>query len=158
MPKNLDDYRNRLNLVQTNEPEIDKPVFRCRGFNGTVSSLGEIDEKLSRILHTKREEAGLSRAELGEMLGLSVAVYGRYERAFSRLTVSRMVHLCELLGIMPIDMLYEAAPHLWGKTPEEAVARKRLDTLLNGLPLETIEDLARVVRRFPTNTGNETPE
>lgn len=100
-------------------------MYRRPGFDG-IETLGEMDAKISAFLRRKREDLGLSRNDLAPMLGLSAPVYGRYERAFSRMTVTRMIHLCELLGFMPIDMLYEAAPHLWGKTPEEAEDRKTL--------------------------------
>lgn len=82
------------------------------------------------------------------MLGITRPVYGRYERAFSRLTVTRMIHLCELLGFMPTDMLYEAAPHLWGKTPEEAEDRVTLTKLIERMPHDTMRDLIRLVRRM----------
>jgi hypothetical protein len=32
--------------------------------------------------------------------------------------VTRMVHVCELAGFMPVEMLYEVAPQGLGKRPK----------------------------------------
>lgn len=45
-----------------------------------------------------------------------------------------MIHRCELLGFMPTDMLFEVAPHLWGRTQEEAEDRRTLTKLIERLP------------------------
>nr|WP_292122746.1 helix-turn-helix transcriptional regulator [Mesorhizobium sp.] len=49
------------------------------------------------------------------MLGLSDQVYNRYENAVSWLTVGRLLHICEVLSISPVEILYPVAPHLWGR-------------------------------------------
>ncbi|RUV54587.1 transcriptional regulator, partial [Mesorhizobium sp. M1A.F.Ca.IN.022.02.1.1] len=79
---------------------------------------------------------------------LSVPVYGRYERAFSKMHVTRMIHLCEILGFMPVEMLFAAAPHLWGQTPEEAEDRLELAKLMAALPHDTTRDLLALVKRM----------
>ncbi|OYR25991.1 putative helix-turn-helix domain protein [Brucella lupini] len=57
-----------------------------------------------------------------------------------------MIHICEVLGVIPIDMLYEAAPHLWGNSEEEAKERVELAKLLANLPHSLLRDLLPVVR------------
>lgn len=42
------------------------------------------------------------------------------ESSSSCIKPARMIHLCEILGSMPMAMLFSAAPHLWGRTPEES--------------------------------------
>ena len=102
-------------MVETTDPEEDdKPLYRRPGFDG-IRSFDERDEIIAAFLKQIREDQGISRAELAPLVGLSVPVYGRYERAFSRMTVTRIIHLGELLGFTPMDMLFEAAPHLWGR-------------------------------------------
>ncbi len=59
-----------------------------------------------------------------------------------------MIHLCEILGFMPIEMLFEAAPHLWGRTPEEAEDRLELAKLMVDLPHDTTRDLLALVKRM----------
>ncbi|NKC05367.1 helix-turn-helix domain-containing protein [Ochrobactrum haematophilum] len=139
------DFANEHSLERTNDPEIDKPVFRRSGFNG-ISTFEEIDQRLAKYLREAREQAGLKQADFAPLMGLSTPVYGRYERAFSKLHVTRMIHICEVLGLMPIDMLYEAAPHFVGKSEEEAKDRVELAKLVANLPHSTTRDLLSLVK------------
>jgi len=135
-------------LVEVADPEFDRPVFRQSGFDGILSAK-EMDEKISAWLKKTREAKGISRADLAHLLGLSVSVYGRYERGSeARLSIPRLIHLCEIIGFMPLDMIFDAAPHLWGKTPEEAEDRKTLTKIVESLPHETIRDLIRLMKRM----------
>ncbi|MGX9574336.1 hypothetical protein [Mesorhizobium sp. f-mel] len=52
---------------------------------------------------------------MAPLLGLSEAVYARYETSVSQLTVGRLIHLCEVLGASPEEILAPAALHLWGE-------------------------------------------
>lgn len=147
MTRDMSTYKSAKGLVETTDPEIDKPIYRRPGFDG-ITTLGEMDEKIAAFLRKAREDEGLTRADLSPLLGLSVPVYGRYERAFSKMHVTRMIHLCEILGFMPIEMLFEAAPHLWGRTPEEAEDRLELAKLMAALPHDTTRDLLALVKRM----------
>jgi transcriptional regulator with XRE-family HTH domain len=110
-----------------------------------------MEEKLSAFVRNCREDSGLTRAEFASLYGLSAAVYRRYERAFSRLTVGRMIHLCELLGFTPIELLYEVAPHLYGKSREEAEDRLKLSRLIDELPHPTVRNLVQLVEQMTPN-------
>jgi transcriptional regulator with XRE-family HTH domain len=141
------EYTSKRGLVETTDPEIDKPIYRRPGFDG-IRTMGEMDEKIGAFLRKAREKEGLIRTELAPLLGLSMQVYGRYERAFSKMHVTRMIHLCEILGFMPIEMLFEAAPHLWGRTKEEAEDRLELAKLVASLPHGTTRDLLALVKKM----------
>ncbi|MCL7999760.1 helix-turn-helix domain-containing protein [Brucella sp. 21LCYQ03] len=141
------DFAKEHSLEKTNDPEIDKPVYRRRGFEG-ISTFEEIDQKLAKYLREAREQAGLKQADFAPLMGLSTPVYGRYERAFSKLHVTRMIHICEVLGFMPIDMLFAAAPHLWGENEEEASDRVELAKLITNLPHNTTRDLLSLVKKM----------
>ncbi len=52
------------------------------------------------------------------------------------------------MGFMPIDMIFETAPHLWGKTPEEAEDRRTLTRLIERLPHDTMRDLIGLLKRM----------
>ncbi|CUX72325.1 MULTISPECIES: helix-turn-helix transcriptional regulator [Agrobacterium] len=151
--RDLIKYKSSKGLVETTDEEVDKPLYRRPGFEGIVS-FKEMDAKLAAFLRDARESEYLTRAEFAPIVGLSTAVYGRYERAFSRMTVTRMIHLCELLGFMPIDMLFAAAPHLYGRTPEEAKDHLELSHLIRGLPHEAVRNLIGIVARM---TPEENP-
>lgn len=140
-------YKEKMALVETTDPEIENPVYRRSGFEGIVP-LGELDERIAKFVRKARENQGLTRAELAPLLGLSMQVYGRYERAFSKMHVTRMIHLCEILGFMPMEMLFSTAPHLWGETLEEARDNMELAQLVVALPHSTKRDLLALVRKM----------
>lgn len=145
--KNDDAYRVKRGLVETTEPNFERPVWRQTGFNGVVS-LDDMDKALSGFLGAARRQAGLTREQLAELLGISAQVYGRYERAESKLNVTRLVHLSELLGFAPIEMVYAAAPHLFGKTLKEAENRITLMRLMSRLRPEAVDSLLTLVREL----------
>lgn len=135
-------------LVEVADPEFDRPVFRQPGFDGTLTAK-EMDKKISAWLKKTREANDISRADLAHLLGLSVSVYGRYERGSeARMSIPRLIHLCEIMGFMPLDMIFETAPHLWGKTLEEAEDRLTLMKLVERLPHDTMRDLIRLLKRM----------
>ena len=90
----------------------------------------------------------MTREQLAELLGISGQVYGRYERAESKINVTRLIHLSEILGFAPIEMIYAAAPHLFGKTPKEAENRIRLMRLMSRMRPEAVELAAHARRRI----------
>jgi transcriptional regulator with XRE-family HTH domain len=139
-----DAYRVKRGLVETTEPDFERPLWRKPSFDGVVS-LDDMDKALSEFLAATRRKAGLTREQLAKLLGISGQVYGRYERAESKLNVTRLVHLSEILGFAPIEMIYVAAPHLFGKTPKEAENRIRLMRLMSRMRPEAVDSLLTLV-------------
>lgn len=137
-------YAKTTGLVETTDPEIDKPIFRRPGYNG-IDAFGEMDRRISAFLRKERDDTGLTREEVARFLGLSTQVFGRYEKAISKLHVTRLVHLSEVLGFHPMELLYAAAPHLFGKTAEEADDQMKLAKLIWTLPPSTVSTLVRLV-------------
>ncbi|MDX8449374.1 helix-turn-helix transcriptional regulator [Mesorhizobium captivum] len=137
-------YRAARGLVETSEPDFERPLWRKPGFNGVVS-LDEMDKALSEFLASTRRQKGLNREQLAELLGISGQVYGRYERSESKLNVTRLVHLCEIFGLAPIEMIYAAAPHLFGKSSNEAANRMALMRLVSRMRPEAIASLRSLV-------------
>ena len=142
-----DDYATEHSLEKTNDPEMEKPVYRRPGFDG-IKTFGELDERLAKYLREAREQAGLTQADFAPLMGLSTPVYGRYERAFSKLHVTRMIHASEVLGFLPMDMIYDAAPHLWGKDEQEAQDRLELYKLITRLPHGAARDLLSLAKQI----------
>jgi hypothetical protein len=52
------------------------------------------------------------------------------------------------MGFMPLDVIFDIAPHLWGTTEEEAEDRLTLMKLIEQLPQDTMRDLIRLLRRM----------
>ncbi|NSZ10076.1 helix-turn-helix transcriptional regulator [Agrobacterium tumefaciens] len=107
-----------------------------------------MDEKLGQLLRLARDEEALSRVELAALVGLNPVVYGRYEKADSRMTVVRMIHMCELLGVAPEYFTAGTAPHLYGRTPDEADDYVRLMDMISKLPADAVSDLREFVSRI----------
>ncbi|MDJ1638665.1 helix-turn-helix domain-containing protein [Rhizobium rhizogenes] len=146
----MDQYKAERGLVEKDDPEVDKPLFRKVGFCGAdgIPSMDEMEKRIAAFLRKKREETGLTRADIAPLLGLSTQVYGRYERAFSKMHVTRMIHVCEILGFMPMEMIFNASPSLWGGTMEEAQDRLDLAMLVCTLPSKTTKDLKAMVEHL----------
>lgn len=49
---------------------------------------------------------------------------------------------------MPMEMLFSAAPHLWGRTPEEARDSMELAQQVVSLPHGTKRDLLALVKKM----------
>lgn len=151
--KNIDAYVDRMGLVITTDPEIGRPVHRRPGFEG-IAKLGDMEKSISAFLLAKRKQKKLSREKLAQLVGLSVQVYGRYERAFSKIHVTRMIHLSEILGFTPLEIVYAAAPHLFGDSPEEAEDRIRSASTLSRLSHRQIRALSDFLEEFDTHGGS----
>mgnify|MGYP001128337662 FL=1 len=134
-------------LVETREPGFDRPVFRRPGFNGTLP-FGRVEKTLSMQTRKNREMRGLTREQLASMLGLSTQVFRRYEVAASKLHVTRLVHLCEILDVSPVAIIAQAAPHLFGETAEEARMRAEALSAIEELPENLLSLLLPLLREM----------
>ncbi|WP_411196290.1 helix-turn-helix domain-containing protein [Rhizobium sp.] len=144
MSKKLEGHIEELGLVKIADPKNEKPVYRREGLDG-ISTFEELDSKLGAELRRCRQAKNLNRADLATLVGLSEQVYGRYERSSSKMQVSRLIHLSEILGVSPLGLLFATAPHLWGKTREEADTRFRMMKLLEELPPETMSSIVKLL-------------
>jgi transcriptional regulator with XRE-family HTH domain len=150
-------YIARRGLVETRDPEIGRPVLRKPGFAG-ISPLGDMESALSRAMRAKRTECKLTREQLAAMVGLSAQVFGGYEKAISKMHVTRLIHLCEILDASPVDMIHAAAPHLFGDSMEEAKIRADTMSALFSLPPAAVAALQRViVAMIPEPREDSTP-
>lgn len=145
--KDVQTYIDRRGLVETNDSEVDKPIWRKPGFNG-VRSLLEIEEELSRYLRERRDAQNLNREQVGMMVGLHQEIYARHERAGAKLRVARLIHLAELLDFSPIEALYAAAPHLFGESEQEADVKLKLMLRMLDLPASTAQHLLMTIEEL----------
>ncbi|SEI18401.1 Helix-turn-helix [Rhizobium tibeticum] len=143
MTTKFDKYVEDKRLVETTDPEIDKAIYRGPGFEGP--ELGELDRRISEALRQARDATGLTRAEVAPFLGLHEQVYGRYERNETKMHVTRLIHLSEVLDFSPIDFIMAAAPYRFGKTPSEADKRRKLIKVIESLPADAVESLLALV-------------
>lgn len=151
----FEEWISHLGLQQIADPRIDKPVYRKTNF-GELELSAEIEKKVSTSLRNARDRRKIPRSKLAPMLGLSDQVYNRYENAVSRLTVGRLLHICEVLKISPVEILYPVAPHLWGEDQAEAETRMAIvEKLANfdGLTLQAILSFLHHLKTKETDDG-----
>lgn len=142
--KDVRAYIEKHGLVETTDDEIEKPFYRKPGFDG-IRSFAEMEQIFSRLIREKRDNHNLNRAQAAMMVGLHEQIFARYERAFSKLTVTRLIHLAEILEFSPIELIYAAAPHLFGETEKEAHDKKELLLRILDMPASTTHSLLQLI-------------
>lgn len=149
-------YRKRRGLVQIADPEVFRPVWRKPGLDG-IASIDDMDKRIGAYLRAVRERQGLQREQAAELIGLSGQVYGRYERADSRMSVTRLVLLWEALDFEPLEMLHEVAPHMFGETKEDARNMMELLGLIAKMKPSSVETLLRLVKEIRGDQSEPVP-
>ncbi|WFR97811.1 helix-turn-helix domain-containing protein [Rhizobium tumorigenes] len=144
MKTELENYIEEAGLVATDDPKIDRPVYRRPGFNELLTP-DELDQRIVAALQEARVSRNLTRAELAILFGSAPAAYGRYENGITKLTATRIIQLCEVLRIVPDDLFFNAAPHLWGDDPEEVQKRRRITKLAQQLPPDSLETVTTLL-------------
>jgi transcriptional regulator with XRE-family HTH domain len=62
-------------------------------------SIDPIDTRLGELLRLTRTACGISQEKLGAMNGLTFQQIQKYERGQNRVSVSRLMHIAECLGV-----------------------------------------------------------
>ncbi|RWO04334.1 MAG: XRE family transcriptional regulator [Mesorhizobium sp.] len=150
----FEEWISHLGLQQIDDPQIDKPVYRKTSF-GELELSAEIEKKISTSLRNARDRRKIPRSKLAPMLGLSDQVYNRYENAVSRLTVGRLLHICEVLNISPVEILYPVAPHLWGEDQAEAETRMAIVEKLANFDGPTLQAILSFLHHLKTKEPDE---
>ncbi|RUU08648.1 XRE family transcriptional regulator, partial [Mesorhizobium sp. M6A.T.Ca.TU.002.02.2.1] len=94
----FNDWIDQLGLRKVRDPHFDKPVYRKAPF-GNLTLSADIEKKISASFRRVRDKRKIPRSKFAPMLGVSEPVYVRYERAVSKLTGGRLLHICELLDV-----------------------------------------------------------
>jgi transcriptional regulator with XRE-family HTH domain len=153
--KDVQTYIDKHGLVETTDDESEKPIYRKPGIDGT-KSFKEMEEAFSRFIRERRDAHNLNRAQMGTMVGLHETIFARYERAFSKLQATRLIHLCEILVCSPVEMIHAAAPHFFGSSQKEADEKLKLVMRMLALPPATAHSLLSLIEDLaPTPDGRE---
>ncbi|MFU0504856.1 helix-turn-helix domain-containing protein [Pseudaminobacter sp. NGMCC 1.201702] len=152
--KDIQTYIEKHGLVETDDSEVEKPIYRKPGFEG-VRSLLALEEELSRYLRERRDAQNLNREQVGMMVGLHPEIYARHERAGAKLRVTRLLHLAELLDFSPIEAIYAVAPQFFGGSTQEAEVKFKLVMRMLNLPAATAENLLMLVEGLSSGGGED---
>lgn len=154
--KDVQTYIDEHGLVETNDDESEKPIYRKPGFEG-VRSFNEMEQAFSQFIRERRDAKRLNRAQMGTMIGLHETIFARYERAFSKLQATRLIHLSEILDCSPIEMIHAAAPHFFGDSQKEADDKLKLILRVLNMPPATASNLLNLVEGL-TREGGQSDE
>lgn len=154
--KDLQKYIEEYGLVETNDEESEKPIYRKPGFEG-IRSFAEMEQTFSRFIREHRDAKRLNRAQVGMMVGLHETIFARYERAFSKLHATRLIHLCEILDCSPIELIHAAAPHFFGESRNEADDKLKLMLRILDMPASTASSLLNMIEGLVADRGVSGP-
>jgi transcriptional regulator with XRE-family HTH domain len=68
------------------------------------------DRAVGQRIRSLRRAAGMTLSELGEAVGVSGVQFQRYETGASRVAASRLLAICEVLGVALDTLIEEAVP------------------------------------------------
>lgn len=140
----IENWVDHLGLKEVQDPDSGKPAFR-KPYNGSVPLAAELDDRISLNIKDARDRRSLSRSKVAALLGLSDSVYQRYETSVSRLTVSRLIHICEVLGASPEELIAPAAPHLWGDTDQHSQLMRSAISEIRRLDTASLEEVCKLL-------------
>jgi len=87
-----------------------EPAVKSDGAGGHLNNRlpTTTDRAVGQRIRSLRRAAGMTLSDLGEAVGVSGVQFQRYETGASRLAASRLLAICDALGV-PIDTLIEEA-------------------------------------------------
>ncbi len=112
------------------------------------SDQADLEKKIGLALRSLREKRNLYRREISDRLGLHENVYGRIETGKARLTVSRLIAVCSILEANPMEVIFEAAPQLFGQDPATAQLLNSVMSHLVDMEEKSLVTILPVVRHF----------
>jgi transcriptional regulator with XRE-family HTH domain len=133
---------------------------------GTVKSPTDIDREVGKRLRALREEAGISQTALGDGSGITFQQVQKYENGVNRVSVSRLMQFCDVLGV-PVSQVLDGIAT--ARQPVNA-ARLLIDRAIPSRrgapihfplrPLKTAQDCADVLSDLLTGVaqGRLTPD
>lgn len=150
MKSKLERHMEANGIVAVRDSRNDKDTFRRPGYEGVVP-LDDLETRIGGALKEAREKCGLTHADVASMLGLHPQVYGRYERGESKLNLTRLIQLSELLDFSPLNLIFAAAPYRFGSTQEDAKRRQRLVGIVETLPDDAVVALLSLVEAMSSS-------
>lgn len=125
--------------------------------NVTTASLDEdLEKKIGAAIHGLRNDRGMFRTQLASQLGMKETGVRRHETGKTKLSVSRLIQLCEVLDANPVEVLCSVAPHLFGRTDESALQMTTMIKILSRLNEDALTSVFKVIRDL--DPSSSTPE
>ena len=100
--------------------------------------------KIGVHLKEARKANSLSQAQVAAFLHISACAYGNLERGSQRINLTRLMQLCELLGVAPGSILADCTPRLVPYKDDESQGNLSLPTDL----LKALSACSTAERKF----------
>ncbi len=100
--------------------------------------------KIGAHLKEARKANSFSQAQVAAFLHISVCAYGNLERGSQRINLTRLMQLCELLGVAPGSILADCTPRLVPYKDDESQGNLSLPTDL----LKALSACSTAERKF----------
>ena len=68
-------------------------------------AVGTIDTRMGALLREVRRAAGLTQKQLGAAMTISHQQIQKYETGANRISVGRLLEICQAIGIAPSDLI-----------------------------------------------------
>lgn len=106
-----------------------------------------ITEEVGKRLAEYRKKAGLSQAQLGEMLGLEKESVSRIESGKIAPSLSRLAMFCESLNVSFEELLTQVSPHPTDEAKTLIASLQDLSPRQRDIVLRTAHNLAALLRQ-----------
>lgn len=114
----------------------------------TPGAGSDMEGTIGAALSTLRTTRRLCRTEVAAALGIKESGLRRHELGRSKLTVSRLLQICEIMNANPIDVIGPVAPHLIGRSDETAGRIVAIVKILSTLDAPAVLSVWGVVQHF----------
>jgi transcriptional regulator with XRE-family HTH domain len=109
----------------------------------------------------ERSRLGLNQSEIAERVGISIEVYGRFERGLVTPRLATLMRLCDVLGVEPNDLLLDRAKPRNAASEGPPAKIRQLAALLEDADDITIKRVTEVARwlkgRKPVRAPSRVP-
>jgi len=112
----------------------------------TATSDEDLEKKIGAAIHGLRSDRGMFRTQVALRLGMKETGVRRHETGKTKLSVSRLIQICEVLDANPVEVLCSVAPHLFGRTEEGALQMTTMIKILSRLNDEALTSVFKVIR------------
>lgn len=119
----------------------------------TVTSDEDLEKKIGAAIHGLRNDRGMYRTQVASRLGMKETGVRRHETGKTKLSVSRLIQVCEVLDANPVEILCSVAPHLFGRTEEGALQMTTMIKILSRLNDEALTSVFKVIRDLEPHSG-----
>lgn len=112
---------------------------------------GDIEKIIGASFLDLRTARKISRSDLASIIGIKETSLRRHEFGKTKITVSRLIQICETLDANPIEVLGPVAPHLFGATADTADQVIAIMKILVRLDAEAATSVLGVVQHLARN-------